>query len=128
MPNPEPFLIIVLRPALHKIIPRYSIHLYNLQAGCDLTGLPRKSLLRLLAEHTSDEGERHALLTLCSRGGRAEYTAQIRDGQPSLLDLLTKYPSCTPPLDALLDALSALPPRMYSIASSPAAEPDQVRL
>ena len=52
----------------------------------------------------------------------------MREGQPSLLELLRKFPSCSPPLDALLDALPALPPRLYSIASSPLAQPDQVSL
>ncbi len=51
---------------------------------------------------------------------------QVRDGQPSLAGLLTEFPSCQPPLDGLLDALPALAPRLYSIASSPLAQPDQV--
>jgi NADPH-ferrihemoprotein reductase len=94
--------------------------------GCDLTGVPRKSLLRLLGEHCADAGERHALLHLSSRGGRDAYNAQVRDARPSLLDVLQKYPSCAPPLDALLDALPALAPRLYSIASSPLQQPEQV--
>ena len=48
-----------------------------LQRGCDLTGVPRKSLLRLLGEHCADAGERHALLHLSSRGGRDAYNAQV---------------------------------------------------
>ena len=53
---------------------------------------------------------------------------QVRDAGPSLLDVLQKYPSCAPPLDALLDALPALAPRLYSIASSPLQQPEQVPL
>lgn len=53
---------------------------------------------------------------------------QVREGQPSLVDLLAKFPSCHPPLDALLDALPALAPRLYSVASSPLAQPHQVSL
>ena len=75
----------------------------KLQAGCDLTSVPRKSLLRLLAEHCGDAGDRRALLHLSSRDGRADYAAQIVREQPSLLDLLhrsapspsTDGPNCT---------------------------------
>ena len=62
-----------------------------MQAGCDLTSVPRKSLLRLLGEHCGDAGDRRALLHLSSRGGRADYTAQIAREQPSLLDLLKRW-------------------------------------
>jgi sulfite reductase alpha subunit-like flavoprotein len=96
------------------------------QAGCDITAPPRKLLLRLLAEHCSAAEDREALLWLCSRAGRDEYNERVRDGQPSLLDLLRLYPSCQPPVDVLLDALPALVPRMYSIASSPLQQPRQV--
>mmetsp|Transcript_17221 Transcript_17221/g.51507 ORF Transcript_17221/g.51507 Transcript_17221/m.51507 type:complete len:883 (-) Transcript_17221:2276-4924(-) len=96
------------------------------KAGCDITGVPRKSLLRVLAEHCTDTDQQHSLLLLCSRGGRDAYTTQVREGQPSLVDLLAKFPSCHPPLDALLDALPALAPRLYSVASSPLAQPHQV--
>ena len=41
--------------------------------------------------------------------------------------VVPRFPSCLPPLDALLDALPALAPRMYSIASSPLAQPHAVR-
>ncbi|CAG8748267.1 8068_t:CDS:2, partial [Funneliformis mosseae] len=35
--------------------------------GVDLTSLPRKALLRLMAEYTTDEEERKTLLFLCSK-------------------------------------------------------------
>ena len=47
--------------------------LVPLQRGCDLTSAPRKSLLRLLAEHCSDDKERYRMMLLCSRDGREAY-------------------------------------------------------
>ena len=79
----------------------------------------RKLLLRLLAEHCSDSKEGHELLRLSSRGGRDAYNSLISSGSPWLLDLLLRFPSCQPPLAALLDALPPLAPRLYSVASSP---------
>lgn len=52
-------------------------------------------------------------------GGREEYASLIAPVNPSLLDLLRRYPSCQPPLAPLLDALPPLAPRLYSISSSP---------
>lgn len=36
-------------------------------AGCDITGVPKKSLLRMLAEYCSDAAEKNRLLYLSSR-------------------------------------------------------------
>lgn len=96
-----------------------------LSTGVDLTGPPRKSLLRLLAEHCSAAGERRRLLRLCSRDGREAYAAELA-ARPTLLDLLAEHPSCRPPLAALLDALPPLAARMYSLTCSPLESPDRV--
>jgi len=45
-----------------------------------------------------------------------------------LLDLLIAFPSARPPLQALLDSLPSLKPRLYSIASSQAAVGERVEL
>lgn len=72
------------------------------------------------------------LLLLKSRGltpaCRLPPPQEVFEARPSLLDLLGQFPSCKPPLDALLDALPALPARMYSVACSPLEMPDKVGL
>ena len=89
----------------------------------DACAPPRRSVLRTLAEHCADPAERLRLLLLSSRGGREAYEAQVGAPRLSLLDVLAQHPSCTPPLEALLDALPPLAPRPYSIACAPEAAP-----
>ncbi|KAL4447522.1 hypothetical protein ABPG75_004741 [Micractinium tetrahymenae] len=113
-------------PAAHHHTERLLPHLRApcsarraLARGVDLTGPPRKSLLRLLAEHCAAPEERAALLCLCSREGREAYASEVLAARPSLLHLLRRFPSCRPPLAALLDALPPLAARMYSLSCSP---------
>ena len=96
--------------------------------GCDLTTAARKSLLRVLAEHCSEKADKDRLLLLCSRQGRDEYAKEILAARPTLLDVLDMFPSCNPPLDALVDVLPPLPARMYSIACSPAEYSEKVQV
>ena len=87
--------------------------------GVDLTTPPKKSLLRVLAEYCTDPSEKKQLLHLCSRDGRQDYMNTIVKAHKAFCDILVENTSCKPPLDALLDALPPLAPRMYSISSSP---------
>lgn len=91
--------------------------------GVELTGPPKKSLLRVLAEHCSDQAEKARLMRLCSREGRQEYLESIIKSHRAAIDIILENPSCKPPLAALLDSLPPLAPRMYSISSSPQAAP-----
>ncbi|RIA98415.1 hypothetical protein C1645_870670 [Glomus cerebriforme] len=94
-----------------------------LQYGVDLTSLPRKALLRLMAEYTADEEEKKTLLFLCSKQGTTQFI-RLREQVPTLLDLLVTFPSCKPPLERLLDVLPSQQPRYYSIVNSPLVNRD----
>lgn len=97
----------------------------------DLTSSPKKSFLRLMAEHcvintnsddTSNSStliEKKTLLFLASGAGKSHYARFIEDQRLTLLDLLLLFPSSRIPLAALISILPALPPRSYSITCSP---------
>ncbi|KAJ3154793.1 hypothetical protein HDU89_008033 [Geranomyces variabilis] len=87
----------------------------------DLHAFPKKSFMRMLAEHTTDPSEKKTLLYLASTQGAADYRG-LKAQQPSLLDLLVSFPTCSPSLARLLENLPHLQPRYYSVASSPLGE------
>ncbi|KAJ2401444.1 hypothetical protein GGI23_001394 [Coemansia sp. RSA 2559] len=84
----------------------------------DITSLPRKQLLRALADYCSEPVDRDRMLYLSSRQGGAAFDELRRQG-PALVDILHAFPSCVPPTERLLDLLPPLAPRSYSICNSP---------
>lgn len=92
-----------------------------LTSHCDITGVAKKGLLRVLAEYCSDKKEKHVLMLLSSRGGKEKYKEWIVEARPGLVDILTTFPSCKPDLAHLLEALPALTTRFYSLCCSPSA-------
>ncbi|XP_022084501.1 methionine synthase reductase-like [Acanthaster planci] len=93
---------------------------------CDIRSPPKKAFLRVLIDHTSDESEKRRLQELCSKQGAGDYGAFIRDPHLSLLDILTAFPSCSPPLSQLFEHLPRLQPRPYSISSSPLVDSNKL--
>ena len=94
----------------------------------DITSVPRKNLVRLLAEHAIDSSEQRELMILCSKEGRAKYKDDVIKEEPNLLELLERYPSCEPPIEHLLELLPPLMPRMYSVCSSQMENPHSVQV
>ncbi|KAK9768909.1 hypothetical protein K7432_000036 [Basidiobolus ranarum] len=88
----------------------------------DLTSLPKKGFLRMLAEHTSDEIEKKLLLLLCSKQGASEFNS-LKEQMPTLLDILSTFPSCKPPIARLIENLPPHQPRYYSVSNSPLKNP-----
>ncbi|XP_076064807.1 methionine synthase reductase-like [Oratosquilla oratoria] len=92
----------------------------------DIRAVPKKPFIRVLVEYTSDEQQKRRLKELVSKEGMQEYGKCIRDAMVSFLDLLLLFPSCKPPVTAVLEHLPRLLPRPYSAASSSLREPGQV--
>mmetsp|Transcript_33871 Transcript_33871/g.61155 ORF Transcript_33871/g.61155 Transcript_33871/m.61155 type:complete len:823 (+) Transcript_33871:191-2659(+) len=112
-------------------IPRTCSVRHALSRCLDISGSPqRKSLIRSLAEYASDASEKNTLLFLCSttKEGRDAFAYEIQKPGPTLSQLLTRFPSCKPPLDLIIDAVPALAPRMYSLTCSPLAHPGRLQV
>ncbi|XP_067342175.1 methionine synthase reductase isoform X2 [Channa argus] len=96
-----------------------NVSLQYLLTWClDVRSVPKKAFLRALVEHTGDRLQRRRLQELCSKQGAADYNLFVRDPSLSILELLTAFPSCSPPLNLLIEHLPKLQPRLYSAASS----------
>lgn len=78
---------------------------------------PSDDVVALLARHAEDAEEAEDLKMLSEQG--------VEEGQ-SLLELLRVYPSARAPLQALVDELGPLQPRLYSIASSSRQYPREI--
>jgi sulfite reductase alpha subunit-like flavoprotein len=96
----------------------------------DLQAVPQKALLRMLGEYCLNEEERQALYFLAgkTKQSRQKYEDDIVKKKPTLLELLHLFPSCYPNLMHLLENLSPLSPRYYSVSSSPALHPTSLHI
>ncbi|KAM9416801.1 methionine synthase reductase-like isoform 1-T2 [Salvelinus alpinus] len=107
-------------------IPENSTLHYLLTWCLELRTVPKKAFLRSLVECTGDSGEKRRLQELCSKQGSADYNLYVRDPNLGLLDLLTAFPACQPPLSLLIEHLPKLQPRPYSAASSSLRHPGRL--
>ncbi|XP_018324232.1 methionine synthase reductase [Agrilus planipennis] len=108
-------------PKIPQHIPEYGTIRNILQYHIDIRSPPKKLFLQTLSSYTKAEEERKNIIFLCSKEGSTKYTEFISNNI-GLLDLLNKYPSCCPPITAVLEHLPSLQPRPYSISSSPLIE------
>lgn len=92
----------------------------------EIRSVPKKAFLRALVEFTEDGVQRRRLQELCSKQGAADFNLYVRETSLSILELLTAFPSCSPPLSLLIEHLPKLQPRPYSAASSCLSHPGKL--
>lgn len=94
--------------------------------GVELQDAASRAQIKVLAEHTSDEKEKQALLAMTGddEESKKRYQEQVFVPNKSLLDLMDEYPGVHLPFETYLSLLPPLKPRYYSIASSPMVSPD----
>jgi sulfite reductase (NADPH) flavoprotein alpha-component len=83
---------------------------------------PSGALLKLLADAAADADDGKALKAMLADDG-----PPLEEGI-EILDLLKRFPSARPTVDAFVAALKPMRPRLYSISSSPKMFPDEVHL
>lgn len=98
-------------------IPRSCTVFEALSYYIEITQVPKKSLLRVMAEYCSDPTDRDLLLYLVSKEGSEEFN-KFRNQQPNLYDLLVTFPSCAIPFERIIEQRLPLTPRYYSAATS----------
>ncbi|KAJ3240650.1 hypothetical protein HDU81_003234 [Chytriomyces hyalinus] len=82
----------------------------------DLNPPLRKPLLRVMAEYATDETERISLLHLTSTAGAGLFKT-VKQATPSFADLLETFQSVRGiPVSRILESLTRLQPRFYSIS------------
>jgi sulfite reductase alpha subunit-like flavoprotein len=84
--------------------------------------LKSKRILLNLSQHATNPEDRKALQLLSSktRSGETAFECFVDQQRLSVVDILQEFPSCQGiPLTALLSILPGIPPRYYSVSSSP---------
>ena len=101
-----------------------------LRGSYDILAPPRKQLLIMLADYTTNADEKKRLLTLASDDPeeQEEYNKYILHDARTLAEVLAAFPNTHPPIDHVLELLPRLQPRYYSISSSPHATPGFVHV
>jgi len=95
---------------------------------CDLTGAPRRSDLKLLAEYTKDPIDREALNRMASKEGRTEYKEKVLERFVGIADILKLCPSIHMPLEHFLNVCPQLQTRYFTISSSSSVYPESVHI
>lgn len=98
-----------------------------LEQHLDIGAVPKRSYFASLAPYATHPEESAKLLELASDEGTDLYFDYCTKERKSYVEVLEEFRSCRPPLAVLLGAIQLIPPRQYSIASSPALCPREVQ-
>jgi sulfite reductase alpha subunit-like flavoprotein len=96
----------------------------------DLMGLPKKAMITTLASCCQQEDERKVLLLLAGKDkfSKSLWSYFIEKQGLGIAEILFYFPSCQPTLKQLLSLLLPIPPRYYSITTSPLNSPESVSI
>jgi len=100
--------------------------LYNV---VDLRAIPKKTLLSLMFANATDDEEKAVLSQLSSttKEGRAAYK-QWSAKRYNVIETLKLFPSCDLNFTEVLELLTPIKPRYYSISSSPKKHPGEAHI
>ena len=94
----------------------------------DIFGRPSRQFYEALAEHTTDDGDRKALLALGGPEGTVEFKRRAEVDTITYADVLEEFPSARPPFAELARLIPPLKRREYSIASCQRVAPRAIAL
>ncbi|KAI1714640.1 FAD binding domain-containing protein [Ditylenchus destructor] len=96
----------------------------------DLQIIPRRSFLAMLSKIAQDPMEKDRLQELASPEGLDDYLDYCQRPRRTVAELLRDFPATSASLapQQLFDVMSAIRPRAFSIASSPASTPPVIQL
>lgn len=106
----------------------YKTAFQALRDNFDLFGKVPKRFYEGLAPYATDEKQRKHLEKLASTNGTPELKKRSDEWTLNYVDTLHEFHSAHPPLDKLLELISPLKRREYSIASSQKVHPNEVHL
>ncbi|CAG8437289.1 3434_t:CDS:1 [Ambispora gerdemannii] len=93
----------------------------------DIFGRPPKRFYESLAKYAKNETEKNKLLWIASQDGLEEFKRRVND-TITFADIFYEFQSVRPSAEDLVNLITPIKPRHYSIASSNNVHPNQVHL
>jgi sulfite reductase alpha subunit-like flavoprotein len=91
-------------------------------------GTPGRYFFAFLSCYAKNELEQDKLRELSEAEFMIDFYKYCVKEKRSYAEVLMEFPSARPPLEQLISVIPRLQPRLFSIASSPLAQPDNIRI